>query len=148
MGDLKQRTSAVAAADAIMAGETKRNFPARAKTIETICERISEGRSLRAVCRDMDMPGFTTVKTWLSQDDVFRAQYVKAREEQAEYYADEIVNIADTTEDPPKARLQIDARKWVAAKLLPKKYGDNSSLSLSGSVDVSLRKALLGLADD
>jgi hypothetical protein len=40
--------------------------------------------------------------------------------------ADEIVEIADnaTPQDAHVARLKVDARKWVAAKLLPKKYGD------------------------
>jgi Bacteriophage Sf6, terminase small subunit-like len=39
---------------------------------------------------------------------------------------DEIVEIADnaTPQDAHVARLKVDARKWVAAKLLPKKYGD------------------------
>jgi hypothetical protein len=40
--------------------------------------------------------------------------------------ADEIVEIADnaTPQDAHVARLKVDARKWVAAKLLPRKYGD------------------------
>ena len=29
-----------------------------------------------------------------------------------------------TVQDAHVARLKVDARKWVAAKLLPKKYGD------------------------
>jgi P27 family predicted phage terminase small subunit len=66
-----------------------------------------------------------TVRKWLAGGhEEFLAQYVRAREEQADYYADEMVEIADTTDDPQKARLQIDARKWKASKLAPKKYGE------------------------
>jgi len=39
----------------------------------------------------------------------------------------EVLEIADTTDDPQKARLQVDARKWIASKLLPKVYGDKVS---------------------
>lgn len=91
---------------------------------------------------------------WLGKDPVFVEQYARAREEQADTYADEIVAIAD---EPPdlvekrnedgetvevaldsaaiaRQRLRIDARKWVASKLKPKKYGDKVDVGLSGSV--------------
>jgi len=50
--------------------------------------------------------------------------YARAREDQADWHADEIVAIADTETDAAKARNRIDARKWKAAKLKPKVYGD------------------------
>ena len=55
-----------------------------------------------------------------------RQQYARAKEKAADKLADEIVEIADnaTPQDAHVARLKVDARKWVAAKLLPKKYGD------------------------
>ncbi len=31
-----------------------------------------------------------------------------------------------------RARLRVDARKWVAAKLLPKKYGERYSAEITG----------------
>ena len=119
---------------------------------ETICERIAHGESLRAVCEDSDMPSTTTVTKWLGQKPDFAAQYAHARERQADFYADEMVEIADTTTDAHKARLQIDARKWKASKLAPKKYGDK--LSVDATVDVTSRdtaelasafRAMLGL---
>jgi hypothetical protein len=33
-------------------------------------------------------------------------------------------------------RLQVDARKWIAAKLKPKKYGDKQEIEHSGNVSV------------
>jgi hypothetical protein len=48
----------------------------------------------------------------------------RAREERADLVADEIITIADTETDPQKARNRIDARKWWAARVNPKKYGD------------------------
>lgn len=39
------------------------------------------------------------------------ARYARGREEQADFYADEIVTIADTEPDAAIARVRIDARK-------------------------------------
>lgn len=109
---------------------------------DKICELLCEGMSLRQICEDEDMPNRATVFRWLSKNESFRDQYARAREEQAEAYADEIVQIADEKAvvvdvdehgeveiglDPAniaRNRLRVDARKWVASKLLPKKYGE------------------------
>jgi hypothetical protein len=40
----------------------------------------------------------------------------------------------------------VDARKWVASKLLPKKYGDKLDLQHSGAIDV--RQWLMSLSED
>lgn len=99
---------------------------------EEICERISNGESLRSICQEDYMPTTTTVYRWLETYPDFRDQYAHARAKQADTYADQIVTIADTADDPNKARLQIDARKWVAAKLLPKKYGERTTTAVEG----------------
>lgn len=109
---------------------------------ELICEEIAAGCSLRAVCARPGMPDQRTVRRWLREEPPFRLQYAQAREDQADHYADEIVEISDAAEDPAKARLQIDARKWVAAKLRPKKYGDK--LDVGGDVGLSIRVMRFG----
>lgn len=80
------------------------------------------------------MPSAETVRRWLADESYaqFRGQYARAREDQADTYADEIVTIADEATDPALARLQMDARKWVASKLAAKKYGDKVQTELSG----------------
>lgn len=84
------------------------------------------------------MPGIETVRRWLMGNEAFRAQYAYAREEQADTYADEIVRIADSEPDSNRARVRIDARKWVAGKLRPKVYGDKVGLEASGSLSVTI----------
>lgn len=95
---------------------------------DLICDHLTEGKSLRAICRAADTPNASTILKWLGQYPEFAAQYARAREKQADTLFDEIVGIADeagfTSERIAKARLQIDARKWVAGKLRPKKYGE------------------------
>lgn len=104
-----------------------------------ICDKIRKGLSLREIEKCEGMPSTFTIWNWLDTKPEFSSQYAKAKTEQAELLADEIVAIAD--EEMPRdaqgkidpaavnqARLRVDARKWVAAKLLPKKYGESQTL--------------------
>ena len=101
---------------------------------DRLCELIASGMSLRKACEIDGIPSTTTVMKWLREREDFAAQYARAREVQAEHYAEDIVEIADTEPDAARARVRVDARKWTAAKLLPKKYGDRVNLDHSGSI--------------
>ena len=103
---------------------------------DTICARIAKGESLKAICAEKGQPCETTVRQWLAGNPDFVRQYAHAREQQADFYADEIVEIADTEPDANRARVRIDARKWKASKMAPKKYGDRMELEHSGEVVV------------
>lgn len=77
----------------------------------------------------------------------FAAQYTRAREIGYDRLADELLKIADTPQHGVKTttkatgtettegdmiehrRLQVDARKWMLSKMLPKKYGDKMALT-------------------
>ena len=89
-----------------------------------ICEHVADGLALKEVCMLDGMPSRSTAYKWLSESEAFSDMYARAREERADMIADEIVTIADREPDPNKARVRIDARKWWAAKIAPKKYGD------------------------
>jgi len=116
------------------------------KTADLICMMLSEGMSLRQILKADTVGAFpaqSTVYEWLIRFPLFAEQYARAREEQADTNADEILEIAD--EHPPeytdeKGRTSLDityiqwqknrieARKWTAAKLRPKKYGDRMAV--------------------
>ena len=115
-----------------------------------ICAKLAQGVPLVRMCREEGMPSVVTVYAWLAKHRPFLNMYAQARADQADTLADEIIDIADdsardtiTTEDGReipntewinRSRLRVDARKWVAAKLKPKKYGD--SLAVGGSDDM------------
>lgn len=109
---------------------------------DTICRRIMEGESLRSIVSDDGMPNRSSVHLWLSQNKDFSDQYVRAKDNQADTLADDLLYIADNAEDIHKARLQVDTRKWVASKLKPKKYGDKLDLdaNLSGNITIQTVK--------
>lgn len=115
---------------------------------DTICTRIADGESLRAICRDDAMPCTSTVCKWLAERDDFSERYARAREAQADALADEIVDIADRADDPNKARVQIDARKWMAGKLRPKKYGEKVVSEVSGPDGKPIQQEHTGSALD
>lgn len=114
-----------------------------------ICIRIAEGESLREIVKDAGMPDRSTVYDWLLRHPPFADQYTRAREEQADTLADEIIAIADeqpeviAVVDKKTGALiehkldgaflqwqknRIEARKWTAMKLKPKKYGDRMAV--------------------
>jgi hypothetical protein len=105
-----------------------------------ICERISNGESLKKITDEDGMPTRKTVHTWLlSPKHIdFLHNYETSREMQADVYADEMDEIAHNEGlDVQRARLIIDTRKWTASKLKPKKYGEK--LDLSGETTVKHR---------
>src|SRR3990167_4099357 len=109
-----------------------------------ICKRLADGRTLRDVARDDDMPSESTVRTWALDDrEGFAAQYARAREIGYNVMADETLGIADdgsndwmersekrggggelNGEHVQRSRLRVDTRKWLLSKALPKIYGD------------------------
>lgn len=115
---------------------------------ERICARLAEGESLADICRDDAMPGYRTVFQWLEKPEhaAFTQQYARAREIGDEKDADEIRAIADKKpEDQVEATWQktrIDARKWLLAKRLPKKYGDRQQVEHTGKL--TLEALVLG----
>ncbi len=119
-------------------------------TRAAIIEQLSEGKSLRSICEQPDMPTEALVRKWARLDADFGSQYAHAREAGMDAMADEILAIADETsldtkttadgktvvdqEAINRSRLRVDARKWIMSKIAPKTYGDKLDLNHSGSI--------------
>ena len=102
---------------------------------EAILARLAVGESLRSICTDEGMPHRDTVRAWCDVFPEFSGQYARAREIGLDNLADEVLEIADDvfvdSDAIQKAKLQVDARKWLLSKLAPKKYGDKVALEHS-----------------
>ena len=125
-----------------------------------ICERLAKGESLRAICRESDMPDRMTVNKWIVEDtDGFFDLYARSRDAGLDTIADEVFEIADdgsndwmesNKPDAPgyvangehlaRSRLRFDARRWYLSKLAPKRYGDRTVLA--GDPDAPLVPAI------
>ena len=131
-----------------------------------ICRRLAEGETLRAICRDVAMPGKTTVLRWLGdkKNADFRTQYAHAREMQADALFDEALEIADDAsgdwavdkdgkktldhEHVQRSRLRVDTRKWAAGKMAPKRYGDKIQHTGDGGGPIRVRPDLSKLTGE
>ena len=117
-----------------------------------VCDRLAAGESLQSICRDRHLPHERTVRRWAIEDhEGFSPRYTRERELQTECLIDQIVAIADSVADEREsspavhaARLRVDARKWIASKMLPRKYGDRLGVDSTGSLTI---KIVHGLAD-
>lgn len=107
---------------------------------DELCEHIANGKSLVSWCKKTGI-GYSTIAAHLAKDLEFQEKYTRAREAQADYLADEVIEISDDSGldariDPQsgkpvvdgeaiqRAKLRVDSRKWAASKMKPKKYGD------------------------
>jgi hypothetical protein len=119
---------------------------------DSICAQLAEGMSMRSISVDEAMPAMTTMFRWLRENDQFRQQYEKAKEEAADAFAEDMLDIADDAsndwmvvhrkddseawqlngEHVQRSRLRIDTRKWIASKLKPKKYGEKLDMTTNG----------------
>jgi len=119
---------------------------------DRICAQLAEGYSLRKVCEPEDMPCKATIFNWMRTNKEFLDQYARAKEESADAMADEILDIADDGtndwiekehkngeisivldhEHVQRSKLRVDTRKFLMAKMKPKKYGEKVDLNVGG----------------
>ena len=66
------------------------------------------------------------------------ALYCRTQAAIGEQIAEEIIAISDEYGDPQRAKNRIDARKWYASKVKPKKFGDRIDVNITETVDIKL----------
>lgn len=111
--------------------EASVQYEQRATLHDQICDLITGGMSARAACVEVGVP-MSRWMTWLHRGSVDADQYARAMQGRAHALADEIVEVADTTDDPQRARVRVDARKWTAARMDPKRWGDRLDVTSNG----------------
>ncbi len=130
-----------------------------------ICAQIAEGRPLVRICEHQAMPNTATVYRWMKAHPDFLEMYQLAKEDQADTLAEEIITIADELPHTKvvdsdgteviipivldaaavqRQRLRVEARKWVASKLKPKRYGDRQELVGAGGAPLLPQEPLAG----
>jgi hypothetical protein len=118
--------------------------------INVICERISDGESVRSILKDKIPFARSTFYCIVSENKDIADQYARAMLERQEALFEEILTIADSQENDivlssdgvevinhnviQRNRLQIDARKWNLSRMNPKKYGDKVDVNHSGEI--------------
>lgn len=152
---------------------------------EEVLDRIRHGESLRQISLDPAMPTTKTIWYWTNGTcgaaPSWGDDYARVRRCQADYFAAQIVELADLTDDtahnaavaalanlPADAtetekrrayfyakkrsvegtKLQIDARKWVAARMHPSNWGERVTLEHVGEEEKPLLVDLTRLSTE
>lgn len=119
--------------------------------MERICTRVAGGEGIARICEDYDMPDSSTVYDWIVGDKAYEEMYNKALVLRGEKFGEDTTRLSEEALlAPPELtnayRLAVDTRKWAAARLLPKKYGDR--VTLSGDAENPLVTKHIVDADD
>ncbi len=140
-------------------GRTTDYTPELAKEI---CYAVScSSHGIKKLCKlNKHWPSHDTIYRWLAMKKEFSDLYARAKRLQIEVIIDEILEIADDTSNDSvingedgkltidhehinRSRLKIDTRKWLAAKLCPRLYGDkNERLTLKFPIDINASSLL------
>ena len=110
-----------------------------------------------------DWPAITTLNRWIAENrNGFRDMYIKAKQDQADYMVEEMLEISDdsskdtitrigkdgqeyevcNSEYVNRSRLRVETRKWIASKLLPKVYGERQDKTV-GAEEKSLLQNII-----
>lgn len=109
---------------------------------DRICFLIeSNSKGIKQICRENpDIPHPDTIFQWIAHNKVFSERYSEAKQKQVTSHIEETYEIADdisrdfmeahdgsqriNTECVARSKIRIELRKWHAARLAPKVYGD------------------------
>ena len=106
---------------------------------DLICEGIADKIPLARLCKETEeLPSARTVYSWLRTNPEFLQNYEWAKEDQADYLAEDCLGIADDPLlEPADKRIRVDTRKWLASKFKVKKYGDKITTEHAGNIGVT-----------
>jgi hypothetical protein len=119
---------------------------------DLICRSLEEGLTLRQIATVMGLTSESEIVRWGNDRDgapEFAQRYARARIAFYERLADQTLDIAHELVDTDanghtdtgrvqQLRLQIDTRKWLLSKALPKKYGDKVTTEVTGDPSAPL----------
>jgi hypothetical protein len=117
--------------------------------IDSICQRVEDGESLRAISLDLGVP-LSSANKWIDIDENRRVHYAQARDSRAEGYFEDLDDVSKdattalTAVEVAGLRLKADNIKWKLARMNAKKYGDK--VSVGGADDLPPIKSSLDVA--
>jgi hypothetical protein len=117
-----------------MAGELvdKRPELLTQEFVTDLCDWMANGKSVRAYCRANPDYKPSTICGWLIDYPDFKEQYARAINMRADAKFDMVDDVVEDMRggkiDAQMARVEIDAIKWQAGKMNPKRYGDKLDL--------------------
>ena len=104
--------------------------------MESIAEKLGEGATTAEIAAACGVSRPILSKFLNSPEN--RDRYAQARETRAANHAERIEELANMVEagtmDTNAARVSIDARKWIAARMDPTRWADNKGVAVNISI--------------
>lgn len=116
--------------------------------LNSVIAEMVTGRSVLSILNDVGMPSRDTLYRWIAADEDVSDKYTRALSIRADVLVDQIIDISDSTDEDEikldsgkvvtnhrviqRDRLRVDSRKWIAARMNPKKYGDKIEIENTG----------------
>lgn len=120
--------------------------------MERIVSELRENPPIGADGQPLKVPSFRVAFNWLSSNTDFQQAYARAKELQADYLAEETLELADNATGDAilaydkagnpyakmdgnsvrRAELMVKARQWAASKLNARRYGDKMDVTSGG----------------
>lgn len=104
--------------------------------VQSIISGVAEGHSIHGSLQLLGICAFDFYR-FVNADVQLVNDLESAQLVSMEKMADEIIEIADTETDSQKAKNRIDARKWIASKRSPKKYGERLDVNVNQTIDIT-----------
>jgi hypothetical protein len=130
--------------------ERKDAIPFSEKLAMELCHRVAGGEFLTNICKEPDMPTISKVAQWKKERHEFKVLYDDAIRDRLDIFEDEVVTIADDSENDFKlvkkggkqvkvldaevisrAKLRVDVRKAHLKAYRPERWGEQSTLNVN-----------------
>jgi hypothetical protein len=126
--------------------------------IEKLLAKVAIGKTLQNAASEcgIDRKMLSSLYTLLLKDRTIRKMYDESRELQAESFADEILNIADDSDNDRlengrinheavnRSKLKVDTRKWLMGSYVKRRFGDHKHVEHSGDLNINHAAVLSG----
>lgn len=98
-----------------------------------ICDRLVD-ETLISICSDPAMPSRVTVYRWQRDNPAFEAECARAREGLGDLMDHKIMEVGErsTPETAAADRVFMEALKWRAERMAPRKFGSRATTELTG----------------
>lgn len=132
---------------------TRVRKPFRSDTVDLdkfneIIELLCNGTTITKLCAQEDFPDYSVFVNWVAYDPELYTKYARAKQIQADYFAEQIIDISDDESNPQKARNRMDARRWHASKIAPRKYGERVLNELTGGFTQKVKVDLSNMSSE
>ena len=116
----------------------------RAEQVRAVIALMEQGSSENAACEQIGINRgtFRSAALKIGAADEYARACEAIAESQVSALESAIADMRNGTIDASMARVEIDTRKWLASKVLPKRYGDKLELEHGGAIEHDASKML------